>query len=288
MFIYRGVPSVSAKPKLSPRDQGFAYKTGLAANEVEVTPQDAREAVRVVGFTEYGQAIKRLDRLVAISNEAELAAFDEIVKSRDEHEVYINLSRRAVSHPSSLDENPELAGDNYARRGLAWIMALARVEYASILAAYTGVSRPYESVAGSGYDADQYREMLLDALRTHYWALASDARLKDVAREFKPDQTSLAYVRRMTLVQSLFGAAIKVGVRDYTAVQLAELRVWKTALDRIQSRLVGNMQAFFYRQQKDRLSREIASMCQNACKRLDERTTGDATGGSLKNAQNAR
>lgn len=244
----------------------------LGGVQVDVTPQDSREAMRVVGYSEYGHALQRLDKLISIATEEELAAFDEIVKSRDEYRIYVNLSRRIEKRANNLTENPAQPGDDFARHGLPWMTALARVELGSILAAYTSVPHPFMSIAGSEYDVDQYREMLQDALRTHYWALANDPRLVDAAREFKPDQSSLAYIRRMTLVQALFDAAFRIGVKDYTPEQVSELRVWKATLNKIQARLMSNMQAYFLRKQRDRLLREIASQCQNACNRLGQRT----------------
>jgi hypothetical protein len=241
--------------------------------DVEITPKDQREAALVVGFLEYAQALQRFDALIKISTPEELQAFDEIVKERAELTVFVNLSRQLRRAPSSLDESPLQAGDNFERRGLPWIMALARVELGSILAAYTYVRRPYEAVAGTRYDMAQYAEFLLDGLRMHYWALANDPDLPRIAQRFVANQESLAYIRRMTLAQAFFDAASRIAASDYAPVQVAELTQWRSTLNKVQGTLLSNMDAFIARQERNIEARRLASQCRDACNRLGARTS---------------
>ena len=173
---------------------------------------------------------------------------------------------------SSLDEKPQRANDNFERRGLAWIMALARVELGSILAAYTYHVRPFEAVAGTRYDVLPYKELLQDGLRTHYWALANDVNLPRIAARFVANQESLGYIRRMTLAQAFFEGAFKIAAPEYAPVQQAELKQWRSNLTKLQDTLTDNMQAFIQQQARSREARRLLSECRNACKRLGART----------------
>src|SRR5262245_24209386 len=86
------------------------------------------ELRRLVGYLEYTRALSMLDYLALRCTPEELALADQIAGSRDELTVYTNISRRIPKKTvSSLDE-PPAAQSTFARRGLAWMMGLARVE----------------------------------------------------------------------------------------------------------------------------------------------------------------
>jgi hypothetical protein len=235
---------------------------------LEVTGQDSREAARVVGFLEYGQALQHFDALVKKATTEELDTFEEIVRERDELTVYTNLSRRLRHPPSSLDERSETESEGFQRRGLAWIMALARVELGAILAAFTYVPRPFEAVAATAYDVEPYQEMLQDGLRSHYWALCGDSSLPRVAQRFLPTQESLAYLRRFVVAQAFLRAAYRAAERHYSAVQRAELNRWKQTLDTFQLKLVSNFRKFLAEQTLRRARKSYLTDCETACKKL--------------------
>ncbi len=224
--------------------------------------------MRVVGFLEYGEALARFDKLAATATPQELKVFDDLVRERDELAIYVNLSRRLPHPPSNLDEKPLAPSDSFERRGLNWMTGLARVELGAILASFTYVKRAFSAVAGKGYDRAEYHELLLDGLRMHFWALANDPALPETARKFIPDQRSLNYIRRMTLVQAFFDAALNIAANLYSDAQLAELKNWKNKLDEIQAVLLLNAEQFFARQAAAGERSLLASQCQNACKQL--------------------
>ena len=84
----------------------------------------------MVGFLEYGQALANLTKFVDNATPDEVDLAEQIVRERDDLVVYTNVSRRVEKEPGALSEPPQGAADNFERRGLAWLMGLARVELA--------------------------------------------------------------------------------------------------------------------------------------------------------------
>ena len=197
--------------------------------------------MRLVGYYEFGNALRDLDKLIRLSSEDEVYELDKIVAEKDEFTIYTNLSRKLKSGPSSLNEPIE---NERERRGLRWVTALARVELGSMLAAFTGVPTPYEIVANPKFDLPQYQELLLDGARTHYWALVNDPSMPKITRSLKVDEQVLSYSRRLVMARAMLRAAVKSNIRDYSPVQLRELASWKESLDEAQSLIAGKIRAF--------------------------------------------
>lgn len=200
---------------------------------------------RLVGFSEYGQALRHFDELVRRLTPSELEEVNQFVSGRDEFGIYTNLSRRLELAPSSLSDPPPTAetGDQPSR-GLPWVMGLARVELASMLATFTSVPDPFVSVGPTPYEMDAYHALLLDGARTHYWALVRDPQLAEVMSMRADNSEVLSYSRRLVLARSMLGAAIRSGIDRYSPVQLRELASWKQGLDGLQSQFVLKIQTF--------------------------------------------
>lgn len=192
---------------------------------------DPNRIYRIVGFLEYSMALKYLDQLAQACSEEEFSAIDEIIKSEPEFKVYTNLSRRLQLAPSSLSEKPAREQDDYARHGFRWVTALARVELGGMLGSFTSHPAPFAAVAGKGYDATEYMELLVDGARTHYWALANDPQFKQVMKRFIPDAKSLTYLRRMNLATAFIKAAVRIAPNQFNQVQLAEFQAYLKPID---------------------------------------------------------
>ncbi|HUG89859.1 MAG TPA: hypothetical protein VML55_03435, partial [Planctomycetaceae bacterium] len=141
------------------RTQEFQYSAW-------VPPQDPRLIFRLVGFIEYGAAVELLERFVSTASREELELADELVRERPEFAVYTNLSRH-IEGATFLREQPRHARDDFCRRGLDWVLGLARVEVGALLAGFTSHPRPFGAVAPQTYGVEAYRELLVDGLRTH-------------------------------------------------------------------------------------------------------------------------
>ena len=154
-----------------------------------MTPTDASGVARVVGFYEYANALNNFDTLVNQLDDDELAAIDEIVAERDEYTVF-------VTAPMAEPQDQQAGGE---RRGFAWVMALARLELASMLATLTNTPAPFQAVKPTKLEFDAYVQLLLEGARAHYEALARDPILERVTKMSPAEPTVLAYARRLVL-----------------------------------------------------------------------------------------
>ena len=202
--------------------------------KTSLTPSDSRQVMRLVGFLEYGNAITKLQPLVTSSPQAELAVYDELVKERPEFTVFSDRSRRLERAPSTL-RGPGLAAQGSERRGLCWVTALARLEFAAMLAAFSEVPSPFENVGVTPFDLDAYRELLLDGARTHYWALRNDPAVLAMLRGSSLNQQTLSYSRRVKLARAMLSAAARLG--KYSPEQYQELNTWQESLKTLDARL---------------------------------------------------
>ncbi len=181
----------------------------------------------------------------------ERKVIDEMIKDRHEFAVFTNLSRRLQTKPSSLAEtSPRGEADRFERRGLDWVMALARVEVGAMLAGFSRVSNPFEVMRPTRQEMPAYAELLLDGTRTHYWSLAQDKNFRKVASSslHAPGADTMAYVRRMKVAREFQAAAAKIVWQKYSSVQQAEMNRWQKDLKDSHQSLADNIQAFLSRE----------------------------------------
>lgn len=158
-----------------------------------------------------------------LCSKEELAAIDELIAAEPEFTVYTNLSRRYRIPLSSLTLKPKNAQDDFARHGLRWLTALARVEVAAALAGFTQHPNPFQQVAGPGYDTQELKQILLDAAQMHYWSLKNDPAFRFVLKKFTPDATTLTYIRRLNVGTMFVYASTKLLGSELNATQSAQL-----------------------------------------------------------------
>ncbi|HZN32463.1 MAG TPA: hypothetical protein VFB80_01545 [Pirellulaceae bacterium] len=194
-------------------------------------PADPNRIYRVVGFMEYSKALESLDALAALATNYELAAIDEIVKSEPEFTIYTNLARRLERGRSNLAEKPAGENDDFARKGFRWVTALARVEVGAMLAGFSSHPQPFAAVAGTGYDLAEYKELLLDGAKMHFWALTNDPGFTAIMRKFNPSGTTLAYLRRLNVASAFVSALVASAGREFNPAQVQEVKLYATKLE---------------------------------------------------------
>lgn len=216
----------------------------------QLAPADRTLIFRLVGFYEYIKALQHFSALIGMCDESELKVIDEIIGEKDEFTVYTHLSRRLQRRPSTLSEigrtlskTGQPQEDRFARRGLAWVMALARVEIGAMFAGFTNIRSPFEWVQPTQLEMSAYRKLLEDGMRTHYWSLANDPAFRKIVRD-TPDHKTVAYVRRLTLARAFLEAAGKAGTAQLTPPQVVELRKWHSDLDTARVALIASIQAY--------------------------------------------
>lgn len=193
---------------------------------------------RLVGFVEYGKALEHFDALLQAVTPEELQAVEQIITASDEFAVYTVTQKAAA--PGAGTNNLTAA----SHRGLAWMMALARVEMGAMIGAFAQDTNPFENVRPSRFEMTAYRELLLEGARSHYVALSSDPELQQVARRSPPDARTLTYLRRTNLARHFVISAARAGAQDFTPAQQAELLTVKTELDNLFGGFVRTIQEY--------------------------------------------
>jgi len=186
---------------------------------------------RIVGFLEYSKALEAFDELAALASFDEMKAIDEIIKSEPEFTVYINLARRIEQGRSSLAEKPNGPNDDFSRKGFRWVTALARVEVGAMLAGFTDHPNPFAAVMGKGYDILEFKEMLIDGAKIHFWALANDPDFAEATKTFKPNGETLTYVRRLNVATAFVYSAGGLTELELNPLQKEEVATYAKNLD---------------------------------------------------------
>jgi len=199
---------------------------------------------RLVGFFEYSKALEAFDELAALANNYEMKAIDEIIQSEPEFIVYTNLSRRLEQGRSSLAEIPSRPGDDFARHSFRWVTALARVEVGAMLAGFTDHPTPFAAVAGKGYDLAEYKELLLDGAKLHFWSLVNDSGFAEVTKKFKADGVTLTYVRRLNVATAFVYAAGGLTGLELSPLQREEVATYAKSLDNARSSFQSAIQLY--------------------------------------------
>jgi len=261
--------------------------TGTVATKLTVTneyattrnylpKQDPYLVYRLVGFTEYTRALQLLDALVYQATKEELVAFDELVKAEPEFTVYTNLSRQLDQGQSRLVIQGQSASDDFARRGLCWVTALARVELGAMLAGFTDHPQPFVAVAGTGYDLQQYQELLLEGAKTHFWSFTRDPHLATLFKSFEPSTMTLAYVRRLNVANAFVAATIVIGGISPDSPAFAELSEYGGQLRAIRQKLQLQIQAYlaqkttFKSGSRGDIKSSLVELCNSGiCRQLD-------------------
>jgi len=141
-----------------------------------------------------------------------------MLQDRPEFTVYTNIAPRVQRLPSTLV--PGTAAE--PRRGLAWVLALARSELGGIIATFGQHPSPFAAVRPTSLELDAYRTLLLDGSQTHYWALVNDPNLVKVAGSVH-DTQMLAYIRRLNAVRHFLHAGANGYAQELKPPQVAEV-----------------------------------------------------------------
>lgn len=195
-----------------------------------IPPLNPKLVNRMVGYLEYARALYLLDQLVKNCSPEELGVVEELILPRDEYAIYVNRSQILERESSTLSEQPIGSDDEFERRGLPWLTALARVELGALTAGFTDFPQPFAWIPPGKRDADEYAEVLLDSLRTHYWALRNDPLATNMATARINDTQAIAYARRVSITLAFLQAVLETQGARLSPEQRAELNRWQAEL----------------------------------------------------------
>ena len=218
----------------------------MRAYLVEFDAPDPSDAYQIVGYQEYANALNHLIPLVQNANAEQLEAYNEIVSELDEFSVYVNLSRRfgrlagtSIGQrykQSHLHEFPQVPNDDFRRRGIGWVLALARLEHGAIEVGYQESANPFSLNNLTAIERMPFAELLLDGARSHYWSMSSDPVTYQLIKgqvAKVSDRTALAYGRRAVMVQHMLETLDKIAGNSFKPAPRNELQVWHRELSSI-------------------------------------------------------
>jgi hypothetical protein len=163
--------------------------------------------------------LRNLDAFLKNATQDELKAADDIVRSRPQFAVYSQLAEKfRPGNSPALSQATGLANLNKQprspeRRGLMWVVALARLEAGAVIGTFTTIPAPFEVVGPTEYEMPAYKELLMDGAQMHFWGLANDAHLPDVTKSI-PGTEMLAYLRRLNLARKMLSAAVRSNAKE--------------------------------------------------------------------------
>lgn len=178
-------------------------------------PSDESIPYRLVGSYEYLNALDSFTRLLQISSPEEIKVYDKVLKERPEFTFFNGIHTAFNERPNLANANPferQKFEDEFQKRGLAWMMALARIELAATGSLYGDVKSSFEKIATTDFDLVPYLTILKDDVLAHMKSLSLEPGFQEVLRRSrKADTWTLAYLRRIKLIRDMLQTLEKVG-----------------------------------------------------------------------------
>jgi hypothetical protein len=223
----------------------------VRVRQTVIDKSQPEEIYQVVGFSEYDNALHHLDRFVSLSLPEELEVVDEILATRDEFSIYVNLSRRFDTGDSSLDQPPLHPQDDFKRQGLTWIMALARVERAAMLAGFTSVAIPLPLEGVRDAEKPVLAELLLDAIRSHYWSMYHNPRMALLSQGKATSRQAFVVGRRVVMLRTMINLLEDLAGDQFTPVQRSEMVRWSQSLNEVEQYAIRTVAKWYAQASRD-------------------------------------
>ncbi len=207
---------------------------------------------RLVGFYEYGNALADLDQLVSLANEEDLEVIDEIISDRGEFDVYLTLPDKFTPQSESYSTSGAVSGtrgsgNEFRKSGLAWITALARVEFGAMVAGFTAEPNPFKDVTPDSHDYKSVMQLLMEGVAGHYSGLSKAPQFAKKGRARYKDatvQVALTLSRRARIARAMMAPLLAPGPSEYNPAQAYELAGYKSKLDEGQKRVNEDIKEF--------------------------------------------
>lgn len=183
-----------------------------------VSPTDETIPYRLVGTYEYKNALESFTRLLQMSDPDEIEVYDRMLDERPEFTYFHGVNSAFESKPDLKQADPyqrERFYDEFQKQGLAWMMALARIELSATESLYGKSEFPFESTTPNKIELEAYLSVLADDVVAHMKSLASEAGFAKVSkRSGKINTWTLAYLRRLKLIRDMLSTIDRVGDQD--------------------------------------------------------------------------
>ena len=227
---------------------------------------------RLVGFYEYGNALSDLDQLVGLATEEDLEVIDEIISDRSEFDVYLTLPEAFTPQSeyystTSPPAGTRGAGNELRKSGLAWITALARVEFGAMVAGFTDHSNPFKDVTPDSHDYKSAMQLLLEGVTGHYAGLSTAPQFTGKGKLKRRDakiENALPLSRRTRIARAMLAPLLAPGPSEYNPAQAYELAEYQSELDEGQKRVNEGIKMFLAARQTSRSSTSTSAFVE-AC-----------------------
>ena len=207
------------------------HGTQVTIHQLTLSDIDDSLVRRAVGYVEYGNALASFGSLVEMSDGADLDAIDAIIGDRQEFSVFPDLPESFRSSSSEQTADPSTSRET----GLAWLVALARVEYGALIAGHTRHPDPYEFFGPDAYAYKETMNLLLEGAASHYLALKDKEAFSNFMEENNSVQGALTVSRRVRLALSMLRPLLQPERSAYSSQQVAQLETASRDLNAAQA-----------------------------------------------------
>ena len=179
---------------------------------------------RIVGTHEYSNSLDQLIPLIQESTPEQVRLYDEIVTDQDELSFFSGVILTASTNQNlSNAQNDTPLTERFRRRGLKWLMALARIELGATKAMYTA-ENPFESLAPKdGFGRQEYFDLLAHDSADHMNALKTDPVMFLKSTKLSAVE-SVPYIRRLKVVNDMLTGASRAEDGRYASYSSENLK----------------------------------------------------------------
>ena len=161
-----------------------------------------------------------MEKLVDKSSEDEIEVYDKVIAQLPEFVFYSGMTA-GVEQPKPVADDEDLeeaelqgvAGSQFRKQSLAWLMALAKVELNATRSMYVPGNVAFIAKDDAEFGLLEYYHVLLDDVAAHLQAIETDDQFKKAIKKSFETATSetVAYMRRLKLISSMLIALEQSG-----------------------------------------------------------------------------
>lgn len=195
---------------------------------------------RLVGTHEYKNSILAFGELLKLSSNEDLVAYDRLLEERPEFTFYngTNLVAGPTRRMRDFSGSDQVLFDNtYRKGGLAWMIALAKIELCATESLYGKSQKPFETFPLTPFDFEQYSNLLRDDASAHLKSLGLEPQFAEVTRANRPiDSMTLAYLRRLKLIRDML-TTLQLVTKEHDGKQ--QIRSYDRELEKYEKKLLN-------------------------------------------------
>lgn len=195
-------------------------KTTIKRNTVDFTDRDASIPYRLVGSYEYARSLQRFDQLLEISTREQIEIYDQLLAKEPQFSYYAGMYLQpdvANSFDTSIRSDLVQFNEHFLRSGVAWMMALAKIELGSTVSTYgdQSLKQPFSVFSPNQLDGEACLLVLADDFFAHVKNFEEDKFLpRALATKLEVNSWTFAYLRRARLMHDMVKALLTSGNRE--------------------------------------------------------------------------